>query len=242
MRPHEWFVEHRIDFATRALERDELATFDVHLRHCEDCRREVERIERELAWLPMGLRPVAPAPGFRRRVVQRILDGADLRARRWRMAAAVAASLLLAGGAWYGGASGKRALQVQLAEQTTRVRALEDTLAIIHRANRVAQASLDLKGQKGGLVIFADEVSHRWNVVIHGLPPAPPGKRYQFWFICDDGMVRGAEIRPAQAAPQMFTTGMPEGGGKVLGAALTIEPAESTAGPPQGPELAHLML
>jgi len=30
-------------------------------------------------------------------------------------------------------------------------------------------------------------------VVIHDLPQLPPGERYQFWFICDDGMVRGAE-------------------------------------------------
>jgi hypothetical protein len=55
-------------------------------------------------------------------------------------------------------------------------------------------------------------------------------------------VVRGAEIDPPQAGPQMFTTGMPEGGGTVLGAALTVEPLEATDGPPQGSEFAHLML
>jgi anti-sigma-K factor RskA len=242
MRPHEWFIEHRVDYATRVLERADIATFDAHLHHCEECRREIQRIEEELAWLPMAMRPVAPPPGFRRRVIQRILDRSDLKARRWRMAAALAASLLLATVAWYAGSHGKQEALAHLAEQEARVAALEDTLAIIQRASRVVQANLEMDGRRGALVIFADEVSHRWNVVVHGLPPAPPGKRYQFWFICDDGMVRGAEINPGQSGRQMFTTGMPEGGGTVLGAALTVEPMESTAGPPRGKELAHVML
>jgi hypothetical protein len=40
----------------------------------------------------------------------------------------------------------------------------------------------------------------------------------------------------------MFTTGMPNRGGKVMGAALTLEPSDSVGGPPRGKELAHLML
>jgi hypothetical protein len=40
----------------------------------------------------------------------------------------------------------------------------------------------------------------------------------------------------------MFTTGMPETGGAVLGAALTMEPVGAATGPPRGKELAHLML
>ncbi|MGH7510796.1 MAG: hypothetical protein ACREMZ_15185 [Gemmatimonadales bacterium] len=118
-------------------------------------------------------------------------------------AAALAASLLLASGGWYAGGYGKRALQAQLVQQQTRVGALEDTLAIIHRAARVLQASIEMEGS---------------------------------------ALVRGAEVAPSRAGPQMFTTGMPEGGGTVLGAALTVEPIEATAGPPQGEELAHLML
>ncbi len=242
MRSHQWFIEHRVDYVTGVLERGDTATFDAHLRACDECRREIQRIEGELGWLPMALDPVAPRPGFRRRIIQHVLEGPESRARRWRVAAALAASVLLASGAWYAGGHGTRALQAEILEQKARVAALEDTLAIIHRAARVLQASVELEGHRGGLVIFADEVTHRWNVVAHGLPPAPPGKRYQFWFIRDDGMVRGAEINPAQAGPQMFTTGMPEGGGTVLGAALTVEPLEATDGPPQGPELAHLML
>ncbi len=241
MRSHEWFLEHRTDYATGVLGRDDMATFESHLRGCEECRREIARIEAELRWLPMAVEPVAPRPGLRRRIIQQVLEPADSRVHRWKAPAALAASVLLALGGWYAGSHRSRALEAELVVQQARLAALEDTLAIMHRAGRVLQASVQVDSQQGGLIIFADEVTHRWNVVVHGLPPAPPGQRYQFWFISADGMVRGAEVQLDRAA-KMFTTGMPEGVGAVMGAALTMEPLQSTAGPPQGKELAHLIM
>jgi hypothetical protein len=93
------------------------------------------------------------------------------------------------------------------------------------------------------VVIFADARSHRWNVVVHGLPPAPPNTRYIFWFITsEEGMVRGNPVDLDPVRPAMFTTGMPNRGGEVMGAALTLEPMTSQEGPPQGKHLIHLML
>lgn len=242
MKPHEWFVEHRVDYVVGTLEADDARTFEAHLGQCEDCRREVSRIDTELAWLPMGVPPAAPHPGLRRRIVQGVLEGRQRRAPRWMAAAALAASILLAVGAWNAGRSGTRALQGALAGQQARVAALEDTLSIMRQARRVLQADVALGDARGGLIIFADEVTHRWNVVVHGLPPAPAGGRYQFWFICADGMVRGAELQVDESRPAMFTTGMPETGGEVMGAALTVEPVGDGVGPPRGKELVHLML
>jgi hypothetical protein len=85
-------------------------------------------------------------------------------------------------------------------------------------------------------------VTHRWNVVLHGLPAAPPGEKYQLWFICADGMVRGVELVPTQSGPTFVNVGMPERGGGVLGAALSVEPASNQSDVPRGKELAHLML
>ncbi|MBA3895031.1 MAG: anti-sigma factor [Gemmatimonadales bacterium] len=241
MRSHEWFLEHRTDYATGVLDSDDTATFESHLRNCEECRREIERIEGELRWLPMAVDPVAPRPGLRRRIIQHVLEAGASRGHRLRAPAALAASVLLALGGWYVGSQRSRALEAEIVAQQVRVAALEDTLAIMHRAGRVLQATVQVDSRHGGLIIFADEVTHRWNVVVHGLPPAPPGQRYQFWFISADGMVRGAEVRLDRGS-KMFTTGMPEGVGAVMGAALTVEPLQSTAGPPQGKELAHLIL
>lgn len=241
MTPHEWFVEHRIDYAAGALDDADARTFQAHVAHCDECRRELARIETELTWLPMGVAPVAPRPGLQRRIVEHVLHG-PRRRLGWVAPLAVAASLLLAVGAWLGGRRGSEALEARLAIERARVAALEDTLSVIRRAGRVLYADLESGGARGSLVIFADETTHRWSVVVQGLPPAPAGGRYQFWFICADGMVRGVEVQPSEQRPMMFTTGMPETGGEVMGAALTVEPVGSSGGSPQGTPLAHLML
>ena len=119
--------------------------------------------------------------------------------------------------------------------------ALRDTLSVMRSAQRVLQASIDVGGRQGGLVIFADEASHRWKVVVHGLPPAPDGQSYQFWFVCPDGMVKGAEVSPVEGQPVILTLGMPADGSPVLGASLTME-ARGASGPPRGKELVHLDL
>jgi anti-sigma-K factor RskA len=240
--PHDWFVEHRMDYAAHTLEVDETATFEAHLAKCEECRREVSQIEQELRWLPMGLSPTAPHPGLKRRIVQHVLDGRAPTFRRWLVPSALAASVLLALGGWMVGQRQVRLLETDMAALRLRSAALEDTLSVMRGAGRILQASLQVGDQHGGLVIFADQRTHRWNVVIHGLPPAPAGTRYQFWFICADGMVRGSEIPSLDSRPTMFTTGMPPTGGAVLGAALTMEPMDANSGPPRGKTLAHLML
>lgn len=242
MKPHEWFVEHRVDHVVGTLDADDARTFDAHLAQCEECRRELARIGSELEWLPMGAPPVAPRPGLRRRIVQQVLDGGERRPRRWMVPVALAASLLLAVGGWYAGRTGRDSLERALAEQRARVVALQDTLSVIRQAGRVLYADVRMGEARGSMVIFADEVTHRWTVVVQGLPPAPPGGRYQFWFICSDGMVRGAEVPANEQRPILFTTGMPETGGEVMGAALTVEPADAGDGPPRGRKLVSLML
>lgn len=244
MRPHEWFVEHRLDYAAGALDEGDAKTFEAHLRGCEECRRELEEIESDLKWLPMALAPAAPRPGFRRRIIERVLEGRDRRRQRWLYPAALAASLVLVAGGWYLGGARAGTLQQELEGQRAVVAALEDTLSIMRQAGRILQANFEVGDTHGGLLIFADEVTHRWNVVIHGLPPAPSGYAYQFWFICQDSMVRGTEVAADPVRPTMFTTGMPQPQScpAVKGAALTQEPVSDGQGPPRGKSLAHLML
>lgn len=242
MRAHDWFIEHRTEFAAGALDADDAATFATHLERCEECRREVARIEEELAWLPMGAAPATPRPGLQRRIIEHALGPSVPRWRNWLVPAALAASLLVAVTGWYARDRRAATLATELAARDVRVAALEDTLSVMRRATKIMQARIDVGGKEGGLVIFADARTHRWNVVVHGLPPAPPDGRYQFWFICADGMVRGAQVQVDPARPMIFTTGMPSTGGAVMGAALTLEPMHSVDGPPRGTELAHLML
>jgi hypothetical protein len=106
----------------------------------------------------------------------------------------------------------------------------------------VLQTQISMNGhQQGGLLIFQDAVSHRWCVIVHGLPPAPSGSMYQFWFITESGMVRSVEVDADTRRPAFMTLPMPGVAAPVMGAALTMEPVVNRSGEPQGVTLAHVV-
>jgi len=239
MKAHDWYVENRSAFVARSLERAEERTFIDHLVRCEECTREVARLERDLAWLPMGVSPLAPAPGLSRRVAGRILD----RPSPWRYGipyGLAAAMALFAVGMGLRGRAERAGLKGQVAVQERQLEALQDTLSIVQRAQQILQAKISMNGHDGGLVIFQEPVSHRWYVVVHGLPPAPSGNVYQFWFITRSGMVRSVEVRGDPEHPAFMTLPMPPGSAPVMGAALTVEPVVNRSPEPSGPMLAHV--
>jgi hypothetical protein len=226
---------------TRTLEESELRTFEEHLARCPECTAEVGSIERDLAWLAMGVPPVPLKPGLRRRLIEGVLEPRGRRWMRRAMPAALAASLALAAAGWLAGRTEVERLKAAVEQRDTYLAALMDTLSIMRGADRVLQASIDVDGRQGGILIFDDAVTHRWNVVVHGLPPAPEGQVYRFWFICEEKMVPGAEVQ-AGGKPALFTLPMPPEGGKVMGAALTVESLSTPPMEPRGRKLAELML
>jgi Anti-sigma-K factor rskA, C-terminal/Putative zinc-finger len=245
MTPHEWFQEHRPAFVIRTLEPDEERTFREHLLGCEECRTEVDRIERELAWLPMAARPVTPRPGLTRRMVDGVL-GRRAGLPRWLVPASIAASVVLAATAWGWAAAMIREVEGEVASEhqrlVTQLAMARDTLDILRNADRVRHASITMGDHHGGMLIFADDRAHRWNVVVYGLPAPHAGEVCQFWFITETGMVRSVPVRTDASAPALLTLPMPPTGGHVMGGALTMEPEGSNGASPEGPELAHLML
>jgi hypothetical protein len=90
------------------------------------------------------------------------------------------------------------------------------------------------------MLIFQDAVSHRWCVIVHGLPPAPAGNKYQFWFITESGMVRSVEVDADMRRPAFMTLPMPGVPAPVMGAALTVEPMVNRTNEPEGVTLAHV--
>ena len=270
MTAHDWFIERRTEYAARVLEPAEMALFAEHLLRCPECPAAVQQIEDELAWLPMAAAPAAPRPGLQRAILDHALGRSPRGLRRWSLPIGLAASLISGVIGWQ---LGQRSVTVAPAQIATapsvlptqittapsvpgsttpalpvsqvanqELAALQDTLSIMKQAAKVMQAKIMMHGKEGGMVIFADAKTHRWNVVVHGLP-APTNGRYQFWFICADGMVRGAEVNVDPTKPMIFTTGMPvPARGAVLGAALTFEPMDESSGPPRGKTLAHIML
>jgi len=239
MNPHDWYVENRAAFVARSLEADEERTYRDHLAHCDECTAEVKKLEHDLAWLPMGVAPVTPAPGLPRRMAGAILDRPSAWRRRLPYGLAAAALLCSVGLGLRDRAEGTR-LRSLLADSQNRMMALEDTLSVLRTARQVTQIPISVEGRQGGLLIFQDPISHRWCVIVHGLPPAPSGNVYQFWFITETGMVRSVEVKADPSRPAIFTLPMPPVPAPVMGAALTVEPAVSRSSEPQGPQLAHV--
>ncbi|MGH7512233.1 MAG: anti-sigma factor domain-containing protein [Gemmatimonadales bacterium] len=240
MSTHDWYVENRAGFLARSLEPGEERTFRDHLVRCEECSREVARLERELGWLPMGAAPVAPPPGFSRRMAADVLDRPN-RWRRWLPLAAAAVLALATGAAALSERNEGRDLRALLFARESRLAALEDTLSVLRRANMVLQTQISMDGHQGGMLIFQDAASHRWCVIVHGLPPAPVGNKYQFWFITESGMVRSVEVNAEMERPAFMTLPMPGVAAPVMGAALTMEPVVNRSDEPKGPMLAHVV-
>ncbi len=246
MTPHQWFIEHRTDFVIRSLEIDEERLFHEHLPGCPECRAEVERIEQELAWLPMASDPVIPRPGLTRSLVDNAIGVRRRTTSQWTAPLAMAASLVIALGSmgWARNAvdNARAEFASQRAALSNELSMARDTLGIIQTAAKVRYASITMGKQQGGLVLFADEKTHRWNVVVYGLPSPGPNEVCQFWFITDEGMVKGVQVKTGERGPAFMTLPMPPKGGNVMGAALTLEPMGSTEEKPMGTQLAKVML
>lgn len=248
MKAHDWFIEHRLDFVARALEPDDAALFRDHLSRCEECLAAVTAAESDLRWLPMGAAPVAPRPGFSRRVLDEVVGPRRPAWHAWGWPVAIAATL---GCVLFGAAAMERGSELRtlravqdsiVLAHRLEVAAVRDTLSLLRGADRILQASIEMNGHQGGMLIFADEGTHRWKVVVHGIPSAPEGQRYTFWFITGDGMVRGAEVECDENTPEVLTLDMPPGARLIRGGSLTVEPMDGDRDVPRGLELAHLEL
>ena len=240
MTPHDWFVEHRLDFAARAPGSEEESLFRDHLDRCAECREALAAIDHDLAWLPLGVTPRAPRPGFTRRVVDDITSP-----RRWSRQlwpALAAASLLLAIGGWLWNRRIITDLERTLVARDLALTATRDTLGVVLRSDRVVQTVVTVAGRRGALMIFEDTTTHRWKVVVTGIPAAPANQRYSFWFITGDGMVHGTEIVVDEGKPAILVMDMPPGATLIKGCAITLEPRDGDPLTPRGPELAHLEL
>jgi hypothetical protein len=239
MTPHDWYVEHRAAWIARALETKEERLFADHLRRCAECRTEVATLERELGWLPMGAPPAVPRPGLTREIADRVLRRPSAW-RRYGPGLAAAATMLLALGLGVRERRQRTELEAVLADRERRLAAVEDTLSVMRSAGRVVVHDIAMDGHRGGLLIFQDERSHRWNVVVHGLPAAPAGSVYQFWFVTESGMVKSVSLPMDGSRPAFATVSMPDTPAPVMGAALTVEPMPATSAEPRGREIAHV--
>ena len=189
-------------------------------------------------WLGMLAAPRAPRPELKARVLHRALA----RRRRWPLAAAALLVAGAGGGAWWAyHAIG--ALTAERDRLATRVTALEDTVStFIHGpGTQLLQIPVSTGGRVGSVTIFADGARHRWLVRCDGLAPNAADQAYQLWFVTETGMETAAVMPMNDDRTMVMALEMPRVGGRVVGAAMSIEPRAGSPSP-SGPMVFHRML
>lgn len=180
-------------------------------------------------WLGMLTRPRTPRPELKARVLARAIAPP---ARRWPLATAAGLVLAAIGSGGYWSYRTVTALRADRDRLAAVVSALEDTLQLVQSpAAKVMWIPVTTRGRAGGVTIFADTARHRWLVRCDGLAPNEPDQAYQIWFITEQGMKSAALMPMDRDQPMVMALDMPKEGGRVLGAAMTIEPRAGSAAP-----------
>jgi anti-sigma-K factor RskA len=240
MTAHDWYVDNRTAFVMRSLEPDEESVFANHLTRCEECRIVVAELEGDLAWLPMGLAPVPLRPGLTHSMMDGVLRPRRIRWWHWVAGLATAASVSLALGVWIAARREIDGLRSALEVRQGWLSATKDSLSAILGAERVLQKTVRGPGYEGGFLLFYDQDTQRWNVVVHDLPPARAGEAYQLWFATARGLIPGPELRANGQRPTFLSLPAPGPSGDSVGAVLTVGPAGAPFDRPRGVELARL--
>jgi anti-sigma-K factor RskA len=178
-------------YALNALDADERAAFEEHLRSCETCRSDAAEFRDTTAMLAYAVAGAEPPPALR----SRILD--EVRAER-RVVVPIRRRPRLVVGAVSGLAAAAAAAAIVLAVWASSLSSdLDETRAALAVLGDPAARTVALEGASGRLVVDSEGQAA---LVVRGLDAAPPGRTYEVWIIAGDtprpaGLFRGEEVR-----------------------------------------------
>lgn len=240
---HEELQEYCALYVLGALEASEAAEIEARLQAGDVAvQREVEAFRNAMHTLPLSLPSTAPDARIRERLLQHIRQerpqerpapAPALRRRWWRPVLAIAATLLLA-------VLGTQVVTLQQQVETLRadVQRLESVAAERQRLlTMLASPQVTIVALPGSAQapqawarILRDGQRSEWVVVTHELPPLPPGKAYQLWFLVGGKPQPSGTFRPENGYG-VLRTAVPALPGGVHGAAVSIEPEAGVTQP-----------
>jgi anti-sigma-K factor RskA len=227
-----------------ALEPQEAAAIEARLQAGDpDAVREVTTLREVVALLPQALPPVPPDPAVRARLMTQLqtalptAQGQRTRAARrsfgWRrvlpvwLPTAVAALLVLVSG-WLVYDLGQQVTTLKTEVQQLRGVAGEHerllALLTLPEVKIVTLAGTEHAPRAGARVLW-DAQREEWTVISHDLPPLPPGKAYQLWFLTSGAPIPSGTFQPDPHSRGIIQAKLPPQRADIDGAAVSLEPA-----------------
>lgn len=217
-----------------ALSESEREEFELHLRRCASCRREVEELQHTAVRLADPVAEPPPA-ALRDRIMDAVQRTPQLppvvvepRRRRWRQQVLLpaAAALLLV-------VAGLVAVTARLAD---RVAELERSTVAAELLSAPDVQVVELRGQLPGVLrIVLSPTEEQALVIAAGLPPAPGEQVYELWWLQDGVAIPAAVFDVEEDGRLLRVVGPPAPGTSVL--AVTIEPPGGSPQPTSEPVL-----
>lgn len=188
-----------------------------HLTECEDCRQRLGQDRAVAAAMPLALDAVLPPRALKGRLIGRIDRSPRRPLASARLTAAVAASLAI------GFALGT----LVQARRIQDLKGARSELALLQSRQTEAFALAgDFSNHKLAARAFWAPSRREFLLIVENMPPPPPGKDYQLWFIAGDRKISGG-LLPASAGT--WTVSVPVE--HFEAAAFTLEPASGVPQP-----------
>jgi anti-sigma-K factor RskA len=226
-----------------ALDAMEAAGLEARLRAGDaEVAREVAALREVVEHLPYALQPVAPDPAVRARLMRRIQESVPTvgrparrrgRPRLWLWLPRVAAAILILSLSWmvYDARRQVSGLEAEI-QRLHSTAAERQQLLLLLASPQVTIVSLtgsEHAPQAGARVLW--DTQHReWTVVTRNLPPLPPGKAYQLWFLTPGAPQPSRTFHP-QNGYGIVQVPLPPEQIRVAGAAVSVEPEQGVTQP-----------
>jgi anti-sigma-K factor RskA len=224
---HVPFRENIPAYALGALDAEDAAALESHLRTCESCQDELDAYRLTSDNLLMESPPKYPSAALRRQL-QRRLPSAQKAARprlNWsfsRAAVGIAIVLLLALNVF--SISQVRALRQQ---QTQLMNQMENGQMALAMLSYSKTQTFPINAEKARGSLLLDKEYNNAVLILRGLPAIPENQTYQIWLISPNedrvsgGLLRPQTDQPFIAEPIRATEDL----ANFVGVGMTVEPA-----------------
>jgi anti-sigma-K factor RskA len=225
---HVPFRENIPAYALGALDAEEAAALESHLRTCESCRDELDAYRATSDHLLMSLPPQNPSSALRRQLQGHLPSAQKTgRPRRltWslsRLVMGIAIVLLLALNVF--SISQVRALQRQQTQLMNQMQNGQMALEMLSYSN-TQTFRINTEKARGSLLL--DKEYNNAVLILRGLPAIPNNQTYQIWLIAPNedrvsaGLLRPQTDLPFLAEPIQATQDLTN----FVGMGMTVEPA-----------------